>query len=307
MNISSSWLKSYLSGENDEPLVISTTGSSGNIKEITIPAAALLQTSKAANNFLGAKSGDTWSLLIPINHIAGINVLARSILLNTETLGIDDHATFTSIVPTQLHSALNGDKKLLKHLKNCKKVLVGGARTPESLVHAARAEGINIVTTYGATETCGGCIYDGVPLEGVELQIVNGLIEIKISTLNNGDWIQLNDLGEIKDGKLVVLGRNDDVIISGGENLSLIRLEKLMENLFPGQNFLALGLADEKWGQTLAIMSDKEFPKDMDQSIEENLGKIYIPKKKLTVKDIPTMGIGKYDRKSATKLFLSNE
>ena len=107
MNISSSWLKSYLSGENDEPLVISTTGSSGNIKEITIPAAALLQTSKAANNFLGAKSGDTWSLLIPINHIAGINVLARSILLNTETLGIDDHATFTSIVPTQLHSALN--------------------------------------------------------------------------------------------------------------------------------------------------------------------------------------------------------
>ena len=131
--------------------------------------------------------------------------------------------------------------------------------------------------------------------------------DLKISTLNNGDWIQLNDLGEIKDGKLVVLGRNDDVIISGGENLSLIRLEKLMENLFPGQNFLALGLADEKWGQTLAIMSDKEFPKDMDQSIEENLGKIYIPKKKLTVKDIPTMGIGKYDRKSATKLFLSNE
>ena len=307
MNISSSWLISFLNGEIKEPLVISTTGSSGNIKEISIPAAALLQTSKAANKFLGAKTGDTWSLLIPTNHIAGINVMTRAFLLGTETVGIEAQATFTSIVPTQLHSALNGDEKLLAHLQACKKVLVGGARTPDSLAEMARNSGINVITTYGATETCGGCVYDGIPLDGVELQIVDGLIEIKIESLNNGKWIKLNDYGEIKDGKLVVLGRNDDVIISGGENISLTRLEKLLENLFPSQNFLALGLPDVKWGQALALMSDGEIPIDIDKLISDNLGKFYLPKRKLVVKEIPKIGIGKFDRQSATKLFLSNE
>ena len=84
MNISSPWLRSYLRGEISEPLVISTTGSGGSVKNIEIPASALIASAKAAHNFLGAKVGDTWSLLLPTNHIAGINVMARSILLNSE-------------------------------------------------------------------------------------------------------------------------------------------------------------------------------------------------------------------------------
>ena len=307
MNISSPWLRSYLSGQINEPLVISTTGSSGVVKAVEISPAALIASAKAAHKFLGAKEGDTWSLLLPTNHIAGINVLARSIILNSELKNQDEVADYTSIVPTQLHKALREDSKLLSHLKNCKAVLVGGARLPESLQNEAKSAGINIVTTYGATETCGGCVYNGTSLDGVQIQIVSGLIEIKIAEMNSGQWIKTNDLGEIKDGKLKVLGRADDVIISGGENISLQKLESFLETTYPGQNFLALAIPDDKWGQALALMSDQEFPENIADSILSALGKLYIPKSLKTVKEIPTIGIGKFDRNGASKLFLNNE
>lgn len=304
MNISSPWLRSYLSGEISEPLVISTTGSGGSVKNVEIPAAALIASANSAHKYLGAKSGDTWSLLLPTNHIAGINVMARSILLNSELKNVTERADFTSIVPTQLHSALTEDAALLNHLKSCKAVLVGGARLSEDLANKAKLAGINVVTTYGATETCGGCVYNGEPLDGVELRITNGLIELKISDMNNGNWIVTNDLGEISNGKLQVLGRADDVIISGGENISLERLEKFLESKFPGQIFLALSVPDDKWGEALALISDSEFPINLDEAIASELGKIYLPKSRKIVKAIPTIGIGKYDRISASKLFL---
>ena len=118
MNISSSWLRSFLSGDSDEPLVISTTGTSGTVKKIEIPREVLLATSSAANKYLGAKPGDIWSLLLPTNHIAGINVLTRAYLLGTEVVSVKEVANFSAIVPTQLFNALNGDDELLKHLRS---------------------------------------------------------------------------------------------------------------------------------------------------------------------------------------------
>ena len=307
MNISSSWLRTFLSGESDEPLVISTTGTSGNVKKIEIPRQALLATSKAANKFLGAKPGEIWSLLLPTNHIAGINVLTRAFLLGTEVVSVKDHANYSAIVPTQLFSALNGDDELLTHLKTCKKVLIGGAKLSEALLKQGQEAGINIVTSYGATETCGGCVFDGTPLEGVEIQINNGLIEVRIAGLNSGNWISLKDLGEIKDGKLIVQGRADDVFISGGENLSLNLVEDFLQNTYPSQKIYPLSIPDTKWGEALAIISDEEFPTTLDHDIAENLGKLYIPKYRKIVAQIPLIGIGKLDRNSLSKLFLENE
>lgn len=303
MNISSSWLRSYLSGQSTDPLVISTTGSGGVTKSVEISAAALIAAANGTHEFLDAKSGESWSLLLPTNHIAGVNVLVRSILLETEIKKVSEKADYTSIVPTQLHQALNGDLKLLDHLKNCKAVLVGGARLPENLAKLAKSAGINFITTYGATETCGGCVYDGIPLTGVEMRIVNGIIEIRRAEMNSGNWIAMNDFGEINDGRLVVLGRTDDVIISGGENISLLKLEKFLESTYPNQNFLALSVDDEKWGQALALISESTFPKDINAKIVESLGKLYLPQFTKVVSQIPKIGIGKYDRISAAKLF----
>lgn len=307
MIISSPWLRSYLSGQTKEPLVISTTGSGGTEKKVEIPAAALIASANAAHKYLGAKAGDSWSLLLPTNHIAGINVMARSILLNSELKNISERADFTSIVPTQLHKALNGDAELLKHLQGCRAVLVGGARTPDNLLEAARANQLNVVTTYGATETCGGCVYNGEPLDGIKVRIETGQVEIYFPEMSGENWIKTKDLGTFLDGKLVITGRADDIIISGGENISLVRLERFLEDSFPNQRFVASSVADDAWGEALVLVSDKEFPSNMRDEVQATLGKFYLPKFSKVVDEIPTIGIGKYDRKKIAELFSSYE
>ena len=99
--------------------------------------------------------------MLPTSHIAGINVLIRSIELGTTPVGVATKADFTAIVPTQLHRALNGDSLLLRHLQGCKKVLVGGAPLNGELRKAAESNEIKVVETYGATETCGVGIVTG--------------------------------------------------------------------------------------------------------------------------------------------------
>ena len=123
--------------------------------------------------------------------------------------------------------------------------------------------------------------------------------------MNNGEWLTLNDLGHLENGKLIVDGRADDVIISGGENLSLIRIEKFLETRYPNTNFLAVGVPDEKWGHVLGLLSETDFPNDLEKEIETSLGKLYLPKITKVVKQIPLIGIGKFDRKAAVEVILA--
>ena len=132
--------------------------------------------------------------------------------------------------------------------------------------------------------------------------INGGIIELKVPEMNQGNWIRTNDLGEIKDGKLIVQGRADDVIISGGENVSLTLLETFLETKFPNQNFLAVGINDEKWGQSIGLLSNKELPENLSELISRELGKPYLPKTIRVVAELPTIGIGKYDRTAAARL-----
>jgi len=155
--------------DDNVALVVTTSGSTGNPKSVAHSATSLLTGARATHKFIGAKSGQRWSLLLPTSHIAGINVLIRSIELGTTPVGMETEADFTAIVPTQLHRALTSDEELLNHLKSCKKVLVGGGPLSAQLRSNAEANEIKIVETYGATETCGGVIYDGEPLESVEV------------------------------------------------------------------------------------------------------------------------------------------
>ena len=122
---------------------ISTSGSTGAPKEILLPASAIIFNARNSNEFLGAKPGDRWSLLLSPEHTAGLNVLVRSIELGTSPVTEKESADFTAIVPTQLFRALNGDEKLLRHLQGCKAVLVGGAAADVDLLKNAKAAGIN--------------------------------------------------------------------------------------------------------------------------------------------------------------------
>ncbi len=281
---------------------ISTSGSSGVPKEILIPASAMIFNARNTNNYLNAKSGNRWSLLLSPEHTAGLNVLVRSIELGTTPVTQNESAEFTAIVPTQLFRALNGDSQLLKHLQGCQAVLVGGAAADEKLLAAANEKQINCVTTYGMTETSGGCVYNGVPLPGVEIR-VNETIEIKGPMLarvplKDGFFVT-SDLGKLEAGKLIVLGRADDVINSGGKKVSLSKVENAL-----GESFAAFGTENSEWGAALNIattgnMSDEEIQLVLSVKFGVKALQIY------RVNEIPRTALEKIDRQALINKLVS--
>ena len=301
---------------SDISLLVATSGSTGTPKEIALTSSALVASANASNNFLKASKGDIWSLLLPLTHIAGINVLVRAKQLESTPLDLRNHigfyprTDFTAIVPTQLFNALNENSELLKHLQGAKAVLVGGASLSPELRAQGIAAGINIVSTYGMSETCGGCVYDGVALDGVSFELTgDGRIKISGPVLadverENG-WFVTNDLGKIVDGKLQVLGRSDDVIISGGENISLSTIEALINQKFPHLLVAAFSTPDNKWGQALHIAiesQDEKIKSEVSELLMKSIGSHAKPKSVLLLDKLPEIGVGKVDRISLAKL-----
>ena len=311
-------------------VVTTTSGSTSEPKEVGLSASALLMSARASHLYLGAGFGEVWSLLLPLTHIAGVNVLVRSLELGTSpidlraTKGRLKKADFTAIVPTQLFRALNGDTELLEHLKNCRAVLVGGAALAHSIASDAESAGINIVQTYGMSETCGGCVYNGEPLQGVDVKIIDEQIAIKGPTLattyinNEGAWLErfkdgwflTSDRGIITDGKLKILGRSDDVIISGGENISLNGIEETLKSHYVGIELAAFALPNREWGSSLHIaivgntsISDAEITSLLAQTFGEGAK----PKGFHRLSALPLIGIGKVDRNALVRLFNHGE
>jgi O-succinylbenzoic acid--CoA ligase len=298
-------------------LIVSTTGSSGVAKEIGLSASALLASARASNKFLGAVAGNTWSLLLPLNHIAGINVLIRSLELGTlptSLLGYQGKfpkVDFTAVVPTQLFRALNGDENLLAHLVAAKAVLVGGAALTKELRSAAANAGINVVETYGSTETSGGCVYNGIPLEGVEVSIgTDNRIAIKGKVLayelaGDDGWYHTSDVGHFEDEKLVVDGRIDEIVISGGENISLTAIDHLLAERYPDIQIASFVIPHPEWGQAIHLAlvgADSSLEASIQELLESALGGAAKAKGFHYLTELPLIGIGKVDKKALARL-----
>ena len=298
-------------------LVVRTTGSSGAAKEIGLSATALLASAKASNKFIGAEFGNTWSLLLPLNHIAGINVLIRSLELGTTPTNLIGYegtfpkVDFTAIVPTQLFRALNGDTNLLNHLQGAKSVLVGGAALTSSLRNQAESADINLLETYGSTETSGGCIYDGAPLEGVEVAIgadqriaIKGKVLAPDSISEDG-WYYTSDAGHFENGKLIVDGRIDDIVITGGENVSLAAIERVLAEIFPDIQAAAFAVAHPEWGQAIhlaLVTTDQSIDEKIQVTLAGELGTASKIKGFHHVAALPLLGIGKVNRQALVEL-----
>jgi len=309
-------------------LVVNTSGSTSSAKSVALSSSALIASTNASHKYLGATPGDSWSLLLPTSHIAGLNVLIRATALGSRV--IDNRNTsnyidadFISIVPTQLHKALTSDLKLLEHLTAAEAVLVGGGSISDKLKKEAAAKHIKVVTTYGMTEMSGGCVYNQKPLDGVEIK-VNDAGQIKltgpmiasgylsdegvIKAFSIDGWFESTDLGSFTSGMLKVNGRSDEVIISGGENISLLLVEQKVRELLPNQEIIAFSLPDDMWGEKLCLGSNSKI--DL-MSLKEKLGSIMTPKLVFLFDQIPTTSIGKPDRRAAAdlarKIGVSNE
>lgn len=301
-------------------VVVTTTGSSGVAKEIHLSAGALLTSAKASIKYLGAEFGSTWSLLLPLNHVAGVNVLIRSLELGSSPINLINYqgkypkVDFTAIVPTQLYRALEGDENLLQHLQSARAVLVGGAALAPQLRSEAIAAGVKLIETYGSTETSGGCVYNGNPLDGVEIAIgednriaVRGK-NVAYQLIDSEGWYFTSDRGHFEDGKLVVDGRIDDVVITGGENVSLSAIERIAQRVFPNIQAAAFSIRDPEWGASIHLAwvgADQAMEATLQSALSEEIGVAAKIKKFHYLDTLPLMGIGKVDREALGRL--SNE
>lgn len=300
-------------------LLIETGGTTGTSKIVALSAAAMRASSSLSNQALGATSSDRWSLSLPLNHIAGINQLLRSIDLQNDP--VEEDGQFISVVPTQLYRALDKsaqrDVKTLDRLRHAKKVLIGGAAVPEQLINEGREQGIPLVTSYGMTEMCGGCIYDGLPLPGVAVRITDsGRIALKGPMQAEGyfenpeataaafvdQWFITSDEGEIdSDGRLRVIGRVDDVINSGGEKISPHDILNTLRESYPNEEIYVLGIPDAEWGQSVRVVM-KSSPvtsritlSEIRSVVADSIGKVAAPRSLLLLSEIPLKANGKLD------------
>ncbi len=304
-------------------LVIATSGSTGRPKGTELSAAALVASARASLRRIGAGRGERWLCCLPAFHIAGIQVLVRSLLSGTEpvvagrlepgTLAASGCA-HVAVVPTQLRRLVDaGDD-----LSAVSTILLGGAAPGAGLVRAARAAGGRVVTTYGMSETSGGCVYDGVPLDGVSVDIgADGRIRVAGPVLfsgyrlrpdltagaRDGRWFVTSDLGSIGPaGELVVRGRADDVINTGGEKVVAAEVEAVLGTCAGVREAAVVGRPDPEWGEVVTavvVPSDPSAPPllaDVRAHVRARLPACAAPAALLIVPEMPMLPSGKPDR-----------
>ncbi|MFJ5961991.1 AMP-binding protein [Pseudarthrobacter oxydans] len=275
-------------GCDDAVAVVRTSGSTGAPKATVLTVESLAASSMATA--LALKGEGQWLLALPVQYVAGIQVLVRSLFAGTRPWVMDmshgftpeaftaaaqeltDKIRFTSLVPTQLQRLLDEPSpETLAALRRFNAVLLGGAPAPASLLAAAREAGVRVITTYGSAESCGGCVYDGFPLEGVSVRVEeDGRILLGGDTIAAGylespestdtffeedgvRWYRTSDLGSIDDdGRLTVLGRADDVIITGGVKVSAAHVQEELEKSDGVAAAFVAGVPSAEWGQAVA-------------------------------------------------------
>ena len=386
-------------------IILRTSGSTtGTASLVAMSAAALIASARATHERLGGPG--TWVLALPAHHVAGLQVLVRSIVAGTRPVIVDTTGGFepgalaaaleralrtggpvyVSLVPTQLLRVLaNSDAAASLALADA--VLVGGAATDPGLLGRARAARIRVVTTYGMSETGGGCVYDGVPLGGVHVRVENpdetgagrivlagpvlaeGYVEARVpdagaerpdGVARGGAGARVPDaavetvpgdssatggphgiphgglfrqaggsaffradpcefvtadrgrLETLPDGsaRLTVLGRLDDLIVTGGIKVDPREVEQVLVALPGVAGACVVGVPDEVWGSAVVAAVVPGAGAGLDGEELRGLARAHLdgahaPKRVLVVPDLPLRGPGKTDRRAVAAFFES--
>jgi o-succinylbenzoate---CoA ligase len=267
---------------------------------------------------------------LPPSHMAGLGVLVRSLVSGTTPVVVPRlpdgtglaaaGCRYTSLVPTQLRRLLAAGADLASFAA----ILLGGAATPGGLLAAARAAGARVVTTYGMSETCGGCVYDGLPLAGVSVRTgAADRIEITGPVLFSGyrlrpdltgqamadGWLITSDVGAVDEtGRLSVRGRVDEMINTGGEKVAPGEVAAALE-LCPGvREAVVMGEPDPEWGErvtAVVVPDDPAHPPSLGalrDVVAPQLPRHAAPRALLVVTELPLLASGKPDLAALRRL-----
>ncbi|OFR53331.1 O-succinylbenzoic acid--CoA ligase [Actinomyces sp. HMSC075C01] len=352
-------------------LILRTSGSTtGTGRLIAISATALMASARATHARLGGPG--TWLLPLPAHHVAGLQILTRSLEAGTEPVVVDTSTGFSptalaealssarpptgaaasrlyvSLVPTQLVRVLQ-NPQARRALAEADAVLLGGAAADPALLARARGAGVTVVTTYGMSETGGGCVYNGRPLEGVEVTIhapdAEGAGRILISgPVLAEDYLHTpghspadspagspkagegfhrsgarrvlatSDRGRLHpDGRLEVLGRLDDVIITGGIKVEPRHVEEALTGIDGVAEACVVGLPDEQWGSRVVAAvvlepvgqpgrSKRWDGAALREAVRARLDGAHAPKRVVVLETLPLRPSGKVDRREVARL-----
>ena len=314
----------------DTALVVPTSGSTGEPRLAILSRGALTTSADLTHGALGGPG--RWLLALPTTHIAGLQVLVRSLRAGLTPEVIDlgesftaerfvaavaamdvsstEHPHYTALVPTQLQRLVD-DGAGLEALWQLDAVLVGGGAVSPALLNRARDAGVTIVRTYGMTETCGGCVYDGVALDGVTVDVDgDGRIRVKGPVLFDGyldgvgtpsadGWFVTSDVGRLDDGVLTVEGRLDNVLISGGVKVPAESVERALLDVPYIDEAVVVGSADAEWGERVVAVVTSASDVDEAQIRADLRGQIpdaWLPRSVIRLKELPQLASGKPDR-----------
>jgi O-succinylbenzoic acid--CoA ligase len=316
--------------EPDAAVVVTTSGSTGRPKAAVLSRAAIRASVAATHARLGGV-GD-WVLALPTHYVAGLMVLARTVLGQSRAWPVradlrDLAATaagltgrrYLSLVPTQLSRARRSEP-VWAALGTFDAVLVGGGRAEAGLLAEARASGIAVVPTYGMTETCGGCVYAGRPLDGVDVVVGDGgditiggpmlfsgyrlRPELTRASLVGGRLVT-SDRGRWSDGRLEVLGRRDDVVITGGLKVDLGEVEALVRTWArqSGAEAVVVAVPDAEWGAWIVAVTDAAGDLvELQHEVRRSLPAYAAPRDLVVLPRLPRLPSGKPDRRAIRTL-----
>ena len=321
--------------EEGVALVVPTSGSTGDPKGVLLTAAALVASAAATERRLGGPG--RWLLALPVTHVAGLQVVLRALRAGSApvpagsdaadfaaaTAALGPGRRFTSLVPTQLRRLLDAGSATLDALRSYTAVLLGGAAAPAGLVATARAAGVPVVVTYGMSETCGGCVYDGVPLDGVSVDLVGGdritiggpvlaagyrlRPELSRRVFAGGRFVT-GDAGRLAGGRLAggrltVLGRADDVLVTGGEKVAPAAVADALAEHPAVAEAAVVGVADPDWGQRVVAVVVLRAGAGLTlaearRQVAGRVSRAAAPRELRVVDALPLLASGKLDRRA---------
>lgn len=333
-------LRRWIDATDEQRVLIETSGSSGTPKGVLLSREAMLASAEASAFTLRASG--PWVLALPSSYVAGANVIVRSLFAGYEPTVLDEHGlawaitgaeardhtapVFLSLVPTQLARALESGADRQALARSVHTVLLGGGPIDPALRARAEDAGINVVATYGSSETSGGCVYDGFPLDGVEVGLTEeGRIRLRGPMLFDGyiddptltadalvdGWYVTSDLGALDpDGRLSVLGRVDDMLITGGVKVPALAVARRLREHHAVAAAEVVGVDDPEWGQAIvAVVATPGLASMPPMSLAEARDwvtaahpRAWAPRRLVVVEELPLLANGKVDRQAVRAL-----
>ncbi|MDX2380170.1 MAG: AMP-binding protein [Acidimicrobiia bacterium] len=292
--------------ESDDALVVATSGSTGTPKGVVLTRDAVAASAEATSERLAVAGDDHWLACLPLSHIGGLSVVTRALHTGTELTVLpafdpvavrEVGASLVSLVPTALGRI---DPTIFRT------IVLGGSRPPAD-------RPANTVTTYGMTETGSGVVYDGRPLDGVEVRFADdGEIHLRgamlLRTYRDGPspvdadgWLATGDIGHLlDDGRLHVIGRAGDLIITGGENVWPEAAERSLLDHPAVAEVLVRGRPDDEWGQIVESLvvpaGDPPTLESLRDHVKRHHPAFLAPRRLVLVAELPRTALGKLRR-----------